>query len=126
MGLFKRLFCKNKKIKSVPMLPTWEEIVELMYNKGLDHFVDEVVLVLYSKDKSKRYVLLKRQDGFYTYTCEQIYVYDAEEWQYVYENERTLPAMWAVIVGGSNSIFERLDDALNELKNESEFKTYFI
>lgn len=108
------------------MLPTWEEIVELMYNKGLDHFVDEVVLVLYSKDKSKRYVLLKRQDGFYTYTCEQIYVYDAEEWQYVYENERTLPAMWAVIVGGSNSIFERLDDALNELKNESEFKTYFI
>lgn len=126
MGLFKRLFCKNRKIKVVPTLPVWEEIVELMYDKGLDHFIDEVILVLYSKDKSKRYVLLQRQDGFYTYTCEQIYVYDAEEWQYVYENEHTLPAMWAAIVGGSNSIFERLDDALNELKNESEFKTYFI
>lgn len=125
---FRKIFGKknNREEKVVKPIPSLDEVVKIMYNEGLNHFTDEVIIVFYSTDKSRRYILLQREDGFYTYTYEQIYVFDDEEWQYIYEDENTLPGMWAAASGGSNSIFETIEDAINELKNESEFKTYFV
>ncbi len=36
----------------IPPSPSWETVVEMMYDKHLDAFSDEVVKVIYSKDRS--------------------------------------------------------------------------
>ena len=56
MKFFDRLFrMKSKRV--VPPLPSWETVVEMMYNKCLDAFSDEVIEVVCSIDKSMRYVI---------------------------------------------------------------------
>ena len=61
MKWLKKLFNKNRQleIEPVPPMPSWDKIVELLYDKNLDSFCDEVINVLYSKDNSMRYVVLK-------------------------------------------------------------------
>ncbi len=61
MKRLKRLFNKNRELDSKPMrpMPSWDKIVELLYDKNLDSFRDEVINVLYSKDNAMRYVVLK-------------------------------------------------------------------
>ena len=48
MSFFKRLFQKEKP-KEIPAMPPWSEIVEMMKDKHLDAFADEVVRVLLIK-----------------------------------------------------------------------------
>lgn len=52
MSFFKRLFQKEKP-KEIPAMPPWSEIVEMMKDKHLDDFADEVVRVVYSADKTQ-------------------------------------------------------------------------
>ena len=40
-----RIFRKEKPV--VPKMPEWNEIVEMLYDKSLDCFDDEVVKVIY-------------------------------------------------------------------------------
>ena len=120
----KRLFKKSRKEKRiVPPMPEWNEIVEMLYDKNLDCFDAEVVRVIYSKDKSKRYVVLKSDKGFFTYRLEKIYQLDEEEWSYRCSFDLT-PAFWQDVDNGSKSIFSTLEDALNELKHEAEYKFF--
>lgn len=127
MGLFKKLFCKKQKEeKVIKPMPPWEEIVEIMYGKNIDCFIDEVVDVFYSEDRTKRFIILKRQDGLYSYTYETIYQFDEEEWVYVYENEKTLPAMWQTPTGeGNSSLFDNKEHVLKEINSSAYYKTYF-
>ena len=73
MKWLKKLFNKNRQleIEPVPPMPSWDKIVELLYDKNLDSFCDEVINVFYSKDKSMRYVVLKDKNititGTHTY-----------------------------------------------------------
>ncbi len=60
MNFFDRLFKRKSKV-SIPPMPSWETIVEIMYDKHLDVFSDEVVKVIYSKDSSMRFVVLKNK-----------------------------------------------------------------
>ena len=79
----KNLFRKFRKEKPVvPKMHEWNEIVEMLYDKSLNCFDDEVVKVIYSKDKAKRYIVLKSDRGFFTYRLEKIYQFDEEEWRY--------------------------------------------
>ena len=80
MYFFKRLFQK-KKPKEVPAMPPRAEIVEMMYDKCLDAFADEVVSVVYSIDKTMRYVVLKDEKELVTYQLETIYQFDEDEWK---------------------------------------------
>ena len=48
----------------IPPMPSWGTVVEMMYDKHLDAFSDEVVKVIYSKDLSMRYVVLKDEKDF--------------------------------------------------------------
>ncbi len=93
MRLFKRLF-QNETVKEVPPMPSWESIVEMMHDKHLDAFSNEVVSVIYSKDKSMRYVVLKDEKDYFTYQLEAIYQYDEDEWKYICSHDNVLPAMW--------------------------------
>ena len=104
----KRLFRKFRKEKRiVPPMPEWNEIVEMLYDKNLDFLDSTVKKVIYSKDKSKRYVVLKSDKGFFTYRLEKIYQLDEEEWSYRCSFDLT-PAFWQDVDNGSKSIFFNL------------------
>ena len=105
MKWLKKLFNKNRQLKigPVPPMPSWDKIVELLYDKNLDSFCDEVINVIYSKDNSMRYVVLKKDQGIFTYNLESIYQFDEDEWQYVCSNDNALPGMWESHLGNVGS-----------------------
>lgn len=121
---FKRIFQKQSE-KTTPPRPTWDEVVEIMYDKDLT-FDDELVKVVYSIEKSKRYVVLKNKKGFYTYRFETLYAFDEEEWRYTYSGEDTLPGMWESLSSGKNrSFFGTEDEAMTDLIAEPAYKEFF-
>lgn len=106
---------------------TWENIVEIMHDKYLDAFADEVIEVIYSKDSSMRYVVLKDEKNLFTYQLETIYQYDGEEWKYISSDDHALPAIWEPFEDTvENHIFESFEELLRELKSEPEYKKYFV
>lgn len=125
MNFLKRLFQKEKP-KEIPDMPPWFEIVEMMYDKYLDAFADEVVRVVYSADNTMRYVVLKDEKGLFTYQLEDIYQFDEEEWKYICSQNDALPAMWEPFRGiAGKSFFENEEELLKEMKEEPEYKQYF-
>ena len=125
MNFLTKLF-KKKPVVEIPPRPSWETVVEMMYDKHLDEFSDEVVKVIYSKDSSMRFVVLKNKKGFFTYQLESIYQYDEDEWKYIGSQDNALPAMWEPFRGiVGKSVFESIDELLKELKAEPEYKSYF-
>ena len=125
MNFFTKLFKKKLK-EEIPPMPSWETVVEMMYDKHLDAFSDEIVKVIYSKDRSMRYVVLKDKKGFFTYQLETIYQYDEDEWKYICSYDNSLPAMWEPFRGiVGKSFFENMDELLKELNAEPEYKSYF-
>lgn len=124
MNLIKKLF-RKKVSKDIPPMPPWETIVEMMYDKDLDCFDGEVAMVLYSKDRSKRYVVLKYEKGHFTYQFEVICQYDEEEWKYVHPFD--LPATWEPTFDENigKSYFENTEDLLREIKSEPAYRMYF-
>ena len=125
MNFLTKLF-KKKPVVEMPPRPPWETVVEMLQDKHLDAFSDEVVKVIYSKDRSMRYVVLKNEKGFFTYQLEAIYQYDEDEWKYIYSYDNALPAMWEPFRGTvGKSVFENIGELLNELKAEPEYKQYF-
>ena len=125
MNLFRRLFQKGQP-KEIPTMPTRAEIVEMMYDKYLDAFADEVVSVVYSIDKTMRYVVLKNKKGLFTYQLEAIYQFDEDEWKYICSYNDALPAMWEPFPGAvGKSLFENEEELLKEMKEEPAYKRYF-
>ena len=125
MNFFTKQFKKKLK-EEIPPMPSWETVVEMMYDKHLDAFSDEIAKVIYSKDRSMRYVVLKDEKGFFTYRLETIYQYDEDEWKYICSYNNSLPAMWEPFRGiVGKSFFENMDELLKELSAEPEYKSYF-
>ena len=125
MNFFTKQFKKKLK-EEIPPMPSWETVVEMMYDKHLDAFSDEIAKVIYSKDRSMRYVVLKDEKGFFTYQLEAIYQYDEDEWKYICSHDNALPAMWEPFRGiVGKSFFENMDELLKELSAEPEYKSYF-
>lgn len=120
------LLRKEDIVKHVPVKPGWESVVRMMYDTGLDAFGDEVVKVVYSKDKSMRYVILRDEQSIFTYQLEAIYQYDDEEWQYICNSNDALPAMWEPHYDGwCGSRFNSIDDLMKALIYEPEYKQFF-
>ena len=125
MKFFNRIF-RRKQNTDIPPMPAWNTIVEMMYDKQLDTFADEVVDVIYSKDRSKRYVILKKGNDLLTYQLESIYQFDEDEWNYISSYDNALPAMWEPFIGiGGKSIFNSIKELRNEIENEPEYRQYF-
>lgn len=83
MNLLSFLSKEKKKIPALPPLPSWSEAVSVMYNKQLNCFGDELVDVLYTPDKTKRFVLLKSDKGYFRFVYEELHPFTEEEWMYV-------------------------------------------
>ena len=125
MKFFNRIF-RRKQNTDIPPMPAWNTIVEMMYDKQLDTFADEVVDVIYSKDRSKRYVILKKGNDLLTYQLESIYQFDEDEWNYIGSYDNALPAMWEPFRGiAGKSIFNSIKELRNEIENEPEYRQYF-
>lgn len=126
-GFFKKK--QQYAVSNIPSantnMPPMETIIEMMYDKQLDFFNDEVVQTIYSKDKARRYVVLKNKNGFFTYRLEAIYQFDEYELGLVSSNNNVLPAMWEPHSNERKSIFASEDELLKELKSESEYKLHF-
>ena len=125
MSLFGRIFRRKAK-QTLPPMPSRDEIVEMMQDRGLDAFSKEVVDVLYSKDRSMRYVILKGDNRLLTYQLQTIYQYDAEEWNRFFSDSDAPPAIWEPCAGTIGmSVFENVEELRKELKTEVAYKLYF-
>ena len=122
-----RSLFKKETSCEVPPMPSYQNVVEMMFDQYLDVFAVEVVRVIYSKNKEMRYVVLRDENGLFSYQIEAIYQYDEHEWKYIYSADNlALPAMWEPLNGIiCNSIFENEEDLLRELKCEPIYMQYF-
>ena len=117
---------ENKKDTLSPMSPM-EEIVEIMYDKQLNYIEGiEVVNVVYSKDKSKRFVIIRNDKGFYKFEYQEICLFDEQEWNYICHSEDALPAYWSAIDNlNSYSFYGSEDDAIKVLLQDVKYRQYF-
>ncbi len=122
--MFDQIHHRDKK--QAPPLPSWEEVIEALYDTDLDSFPHEVVEVLYTKDCSKRYIILRSTGGFYTYHLEGISIRDEEEWQNYPSHENIFPAWWEPIErNNEKSFFGTLEECKANLYAESDYQQYF-
>ncbi len=127
LGFIIKLLKKGKSARVPTPLPPFEDIVEIMHNKSLDSYTGTVIDVIYSTDKTMRYVIASTEKGLFCYSLEMIYPFDEDEWIYISQNENALPAMWAPHPDAINaSLFETKEGALREIYAEPHYKNYFI
>ena len=126
MKWLKSIF-KKKKVDIAPM-PPYDEIVKSLYDKELN-YPDSIKIcqVIYSKDKSKRFVILKSNKGFFKYTYEEVCVFDELDWasHYAYI-ENIKPGWWEPKDHSfAYSFFGTEQEAVEALKRETEYKQFF-
>ena len=126
MKWLKSIF-KKKKVDIAPM-PPYDEIVKSLYDKELN-YPDSIKIcqVIYSKDKSKRFVVLKSNKGFFKYTYEEVCVFDELDWasHYAYI-ENIKPGWWEPKDRSfAYSFFGTEQEAFEALKRETEYKQFF-
>ena len=124
MKFLNRIFCRTSNQEISPM-SSWDTIIEMMYDKYLDAFADEVIKVIYSKDCSMRYVILKSDKEFFTYQFEAIYQFHENEWKGICSHDTSLPAMWEPFRGIGGKSFLDLEELQKAIKLEPEYKQYF-
>lgn len=117
----KHILKKNKKT-----IPPIEEIAETLYDKQLSFTDYEIVKVIYSSDKTKRFIILKSLNAFYKYTYEEICVLDEDEWKYCCNDANAYPAFWEIRDKSSAySFFGTENEAFLSMKQESEYILHF-
>ena len=121
----KNPFRKHTARHIAPM-PSWEEIVPMMYDKGLDGWSDEIVQVVYSPEHSERFIIMKSEHGYYKYVYEILHQFDEEEWMYIGSQLGALPAMWEPVGDNCVSLFSGMEEALEAIKALPEYKLHFL
>lgn len=110
----------------IPPIPPIEKIAEDLYDKQLSFVDKEIVKVIYNKDKTKRFILLKSSNGFYKYTYEEICVVDEDEWSVCYDVPDAYPAYWLPKDKTfAYSFFGTENEAVVSMKQEAEYLQYF-
>ena len=126
MHSWKKQVCNRNAADSLIPLSSWEKIAEIMYDKDLDNRNDEVVQVMYSPDRTERFIILKSDGGHYKYCFEVLQAFDNDEWKYICEQPGALPAMWVQPACNSGiSLFSGEKEVLDAVKALPEYKTYF-
>ncbi len=117
----KHILKKNQKT-----IPPIEEIAETLYDKQLSFTGYEIVKVIYSSDKTKRFIILKSTNGFYKYTYEEICVLGEDEWKYCCNDANAYPAFWEPRDKSSAySFFGTENEAFLSMQQESEYILHF-
>ena len=126
MKLFDQIFLKNEN-QTPPPLPSWEEVVEALYDKDLDSFPHDVIEVLYSRDRSERYVILKSKAGFYTYLFQRLCTWDKDDWENLSSHENVAPGWWEEPLhrDTQKSYFGSLEELKAELYAEVDYQQHF-
>ncbi len=109
-------------------MPPYDEIVKSLYDKELN-YPDSIKIcqVIYSKDKSKRFVILESNKGFFKYTYEEVCVFDELDWtsHYAYI-ENIKPGWWEPKDRSfAYSFFGTEKEAFEALKCETPYKQFF-
>ncbi|MBR5768802.1 MAG: hypothetical protein IKX98_01705 [Clostridia bacterium] len=117
----------HKKEKAVPPRPSWEETVDIMYNKSINGYTDDVAIkVIYSANRERRFIIFKRKDNLYYYLYEYLDPLDDLEWSWASAAPDPLPAIWASSQGiPDRSIFGTEQEAWNDLITTPEYHAYF-
>ncbi|MBQ3128623.1 MAG: hypothetical protein IJC13_06260 [Clostridia bacterium] len=122
---FAGLFAESPEEDNSIMI-SWEKAVEMLYDKQLDTF-SQLIKVIYSKDKSMRYVVFKDDRGLLSYELEAIYPYDDNANKTVRMCGDEVSAYWTTYeVRKGNSFFDNQKELLAQIESEHEFKQYFI
>lgn len=123
MKFFKKSAGKSKKKgdseRTSAALKSWKEIVDEMYDKDLDCVDGEVLEVIYSSDKCKRFIVFLSDKGYVSYVFEKLRMFDEEELLYFGR------ANYWELSGCSKSIYSTLEDAMKQLVFEPEYRAYF-
>ncbi len=94
-----------------------------MYGRALA-YADEVVEVIYSSVKSRRYVVLKSDVGYYTYISERLHARSEDELNYFPDDSEL--GYWLPENDGAKHIFDTYEHAKAELRSEPEYIRNFI
>ena len=124
MNWIKKRFFNRKTLNRYQQKPSYEELVEQLYDKELD-YIDEVVRVIYSKDKSMRYVITKNTQDILKYQLEKVYQNDEEDLLYIGINEQVVWGYWMPDFSSDASFFNNIDDLMKAIKWEPIYKEYF-
>ena len=124
MNWIKKRFFNRKTSNRYQQKPSYEELVEQLYDKELD-YIDEVVRVIYSKDKSMRYVITKNTQDILKYQLEKVYQNDEEDLLYIGINEKVVWGYWMPNGSSDTSFFNNIDDLMKAIKWEPTYKEYF-
>ena len=107
-------------------MPAWETVIEMMHDQQLNFIANEVMEVIYSTDRTMRYVILKDERGFFTYQFEVLRQFDEDEWIYIGFRDNALPATWDSFGGIKRiSLFDTIEALKKELQAEPEYNQYF-
>lgn len=115
----------KQPIRIPNLMPSWAEIVPMMYDMGLDGWQDEVVNVIYNSEQTERFVILKCGHGCYRYVYETLHPFDEEEWNYIACQPGALPAMWKTMDHGGVSLFSDQIEAMEAVKALPEYQLRF-
>lgn len=118
----------SETAKTYPVIPPWEEIVQHMQDKDLSRSVDTLLRVIPSRDRSRRILILQSDSGFYKIAYEELHVYDADEWAYLWNILNRYPAWWEPTRSSLNTVsfYGTVDDAIKAIQESPEFKAHFV
>ena len=94
------------------------EIIRECYDKGLT-FVDPIIKVVYTDDKTERAVILQKSDRLYTVAFEKIYFLDDDELTY---NSVGLQGYWCTDADSMNSFLDTEENAVDTIYSTPPFK----
>ena len=114
--------------QTVPERPSWEEIVDSMQGKELHYLGCSIVRMIPSKDRSRRIIILKSENGYFKIKYEELCPYDEEEWVYLCNVAEGRYANWNPVGSTLNSVsfYGTEADAMQVVLNAPEYKKYFI
>ena len=127
MKWMKKFFKRKKQIDPIPM-PSYAEIVKSLYDKK-PVYSDalKICKIIYSKDNSKRFIVLESKKGFFKYTYEEVCVFDEIDWtsHYCYI-ENIEPGWWEPKDSAfAYSFFGTEKEAMIALKSEPVYEQFF-
>ena len=126
MSLLDKLFPK-KQPDCRREMPTWEEIVDHMQGKDMSFLADTIVRIILSKDRAKRIIIFRSDQGYYKTLYEEIRVWDEDEWIYFCNDPNRYPAYWESVESSINnkSFYGTEEDTIKAVTESHEYKMYF-
>lgn len=117
-------FFARRRAEGAPKAP-WELTIESMIDKDLDCF-EGVVEALYSKDNTRRYVILQGADGLYRYEYQELRPYSKEEREFFAQMGRDAEAYWTIdCTRDDQPGWPTREDVQRQMEKETVYKKHF-